>query len=124
MLVNFITEYRLGLIGVVAAVIALELFLGTLMDAVSNMLIAVPIIVPLIRSLGGDLFWFGIIAVVAAEVGLITPPFGMSAFVIKATLADERISLGDVFAGCMPFILIMLWVLALLVAFPGIVFHG
>ena len=87
------------------------------------MLIAVPIIIPLIRALGGDLYWFGIVTVVAAEVGLLTPPFGMSAFVIKSTLADERITLADVFTGCTPFILIMLLVVILLAAFPSLVFY-
>jgi TRAP-type C4-dicarboxylate transport system permease large subunit len=69
---------------------------------------------------GVDLIWFGIVTIVGAEIGLLTPPLGISCYVIKSTLADDRISLLDVFAGAFPFAVIMLIVLILLIAFPSL----
>ena len=67
------------------------LFLGTILDTASIILIVVPLFLGLIESMGLSLVWFGIVAVVAAEIGLLTPPLGLSCFVIKATLDDDRI---------------------------------
>ena len=65
--------------------------------------------------------WFGIVTIVGAEIGLLTPPLGIACYVIKATLADDdRISLFDIFAGAFPFAVIMLIVLILLIIFPGL----
>jgi TRAP-type mannitol/chloroaromatic compound transport system permease large subunit len=84
------------------------------------MLITVPLVLPSMIGFGIDLIWFGIVTVVAVEIGLLTPPFGISVFVIKATLDDRRVSLNDIFAGAMPFAAIMFVVLLILIAFPGI----
>lgn len=67
---------------------------------------------------GGDLIWFGIVSVVAVEIGLLTPPLGITVYVVKSTLNDPRVSLNDIFAGAFPFVIIMILVVALLVAFP------
>jgi TRAP-type mannitol/chloroaromatic compound transport system permease large subunit len=64
--------------------------------------------------------WFGLLTVIAIEVGLITPPLGIAAYVVKSTLDDQGITLNDVFAGALPFVLIMIMVLALVTAFPQI----
>jgi TRAP-type mannitol/chloroaromatic compound transport system permease large subunit len=73
---------------------------------------------PILVSLNIDLIWFGIITVIAVEVGLLTPPLGISIFVIKSSLDNDKISLGDIFAGAAPFALMMLGVLLLVIAFP------
>lgn len=98
--------------------VVLMLFLGTILDTASIILIVVPLFLPLIDSMGMSLVWFGIVAVVAAEIGLLTPPLGLSCFVIKATLDDDRIKLKDVFLGALPFAFVMLLVLIVLIAFP------
>lgn len=98
--------------------VILMLFLGTLLDTASIILIVVPLFLPLIEPMGLSLVWFGIITVVGAEIGLLTPPLGISCFVIKATLNDERITLKDVFLGALPFAAVMLVVLILLIRFP------
>ena len=98
--------------------VILMLFLGTLLDTASIILIVVPLFLPLIEPMGLSLVWFGIITVVGAEIGLLTPPLGISCFVIKATLNDDRISLKDVFLGALPFAGVMLIVLILLIRFP------
>ena len=80
----------------------------------------VPLFLPLIEVMGLSPVWFGIITVVGAEIGLLTPPLGISCFVIKSTLNDDRIKLKDVFLGALPFAFVMLMVLVLLIKYPAI----
>ncbi|WP_341368422.1 TRAP transporter large permease subunit [Yoonia sp. BS5-3] len=98
--------------------VLLMLFLGTLLDTASIILIVVPLFLPLAESLDMSLIWFGIITVVGAEIGLLTPPLGISCFVIKSTINDDRISLKDVFMGALPFAFVMLIILFILIEFP------
>jgi len=100
--------------------VCLMLFLGTLLDTASIILIVVPLFLPIIESLGLSPVWFGIVTVVGAEIGLLTPPLGISCFVIKSTLNDDRIKLKDVFLGALPFAFVMLLVLILLIIFPSL----
>jgi tripartite ATP-independent transporter DctM subunit len=100
--------------------VALMIFLGTLLDTASIILIVVPLFLPLVEPMGLSLIWFGIITVVGAEIGLLTPPLGISCFVIKATLNDDRITLKDVFLGALPFAFVMLLVLIVLIRFPAL----
>ena len=98
--------------------VLLMLFLGTLLDTASIILIVVPLFLPLAEALDMSLIWFGIITVVGAEIGLLTPPLGISCFVIKSTIDDDRISLKDVFMGALPFAFVMLIILFILIEFP------
>lgn len=100
--------------------VTLLLLLGTIIDTASIILIVVPLFLPALEPFGINLIWFGIITVVGAEIGLLTPPFGISCFVIKATIDDPSITLNDVFMGALPFAAVMLGVLALLIAYPQI----
>lgn len=100
--------------------VCLMLFLGTLLDTASIILIVVPLFLPLIEQLGLSPVWFGIVTVIGAEIGLLTPPLGISCFVIKSTLNDSRISLKDVFLGALPFAVVMLLVLIVLIRFPDL----
>ncbi len=94
--------------------------MGMILDSSSIMLILVPLMLPVVQPLGVDLIWFGIVTVLAVEIGLLTPPFGISVYVIKSTLDDASISLGDIFKGALPFALMMVVVLGLVLAFPVI----
>ncbi len=99
--------------------VLLVLLLGTVIDSSSILLIVLPLMLPVAEQFGLNLIWFGVVTVVAVEIGLLTPPFGLSVFVIKSTLGDTvPISLGDIFRGTAPFTLTMLAVLVLLIAFP------
>jgi TRAP-type C4-dicarboxylate transport system permease large subunit len=80
----------------------------------------VPLFLAALKTFQIDLVWFGVITVVATEIGLLTPPFGLAVFVVHATLARADISLKDIFLGSAPFALTMCVVLALLIAFPPI----
>ena len=115
-----ITQLGLGAYGFLAAYIAVVIALGCIIDSVSIMLIMLPIALPIARAFGLDIIWFGVITVVAVEIGLLTPPFGVSVYTVKAALNDSRIGVRDIFAGSFPFVLTMLVVLALIVAFPSI----
>ncbi len=94
--------------------------LGTLLDGVSIMLIMVPIFLPLVKTFDVNLIWFGIVTVLATEIGLLTPPMGLSVFVIKSTLADQRITLNDIFIGAAPYAVAMFAVLLLIIFVPQI----
>lgn len=93
--------------------------LGMVLDSVSIMLLTVPVMFPVVGQLGFDPIWFGIIMIVAIEIGLLTPPFGMVIFAMKAALGD-RVQIEDIFIGAVPFLGMLLVALALLVAFPQI----
>jgi tripartite ATP-independent transporter DctM subunit len=114
----FVAQAQLGLYGFTLAFIVLVLLLGMILDSVSIMVITLPFAVPVVKALGGDLIWFGIVATVAVETGLLTPPFGISCYVVKSTLDDARITLNDIFAGAMPFVAVMIMMLGLLVFMP------
>jgi len=93
--------------------------MGTILDTVSIILIIVPLFLPLLEPYDINLIWFGIVTVVGAEIGLLTPPLGISCFTIHSTLNDPTISLFDIFTGAFPFAVIMLLVLIALIAFPA-----
>lgn len=114
----FLQEYNFGFVTVMIIYVVLMLFLGTILDTASIILIVVPLFLTLIESMGLSLVWFGIVTVIGAEIGLLTPPLGISCFVIKATLNDPKISLKDVFMGAFPFAVIMLLVLILIIKYP------
>lgn len=111
---------QFGFTAVMIIYVLLMLFLGTLLDTASIILIVVPLFLPIIEPMGLSLVWFGIVTVIGAEIGLLTPPLGISCFVIKATIDDPSISLKDVFLGALPFAFIMLIVLIAIIRYPVI----
>ena len=110
----------LGLAGFLAGYLLLLIVLGTVLDSTSILLILLPLALPVVGELGGNLIWFGIVTVIGVEIGLLTPPLGLSVYVIKSTLDDDTISLGAIFSGAFPFVLITLAVTVLLMAFPSL----
>jgi tripartite ATP-independent transporter DctM subunit len=96
------------------------LLLGMILDSVSIMLIMLPIMIPVLGVLGGDKIWFGIITVIVVEIGLLTPPFGLSVYVVKGVLPKDFVSLPTIFAGTLPFVLVMILVSILLMAVPDL----
>ena len=115
---QFVATAEIGYWGVILAYVALVIVMGTVLDSSSIMLILVPLMLPVMTAMQVDLIWFGIVTIIAVEVGLLTPPFGISVFVIKSALDDPSISLGDIFMGAAPFAVLMLVVLGLVLAFP------
>lgn len=107
-----------GAYGFLAIYVVIILLLGMLLDSSSILLIMVPIAAPIAQSFGFDLIHFGIITIIAVEAGLLTPPFGISVFTVKATLEDRSARIEDIFAGALPFVAVMLIALLLIVLFP------
>lgn len=119
-LVEQMTQMGLGPTAFLMIYVALIITLGMIIDSSSILLIVLPLMLPIAEQFGMNLIWFGVITVVAVEIGLLTPPFGLSVYVIKSTLQDQRISLGDIFRGTFPFTLMMLAVLLLLIFVPNL----
>lgn len=113
-------QYDLSFAQIMAIYVVLMLFLGTLLDTASIILIVVPLFISIIEPMGLSLVWFGIVTVIGAEIGLLTPPLGISCFVIKATLNNPNIALKDVFLGALPFALVMLVILIVIIRFPAL----
>jgi TRAP-type C4-dicarboxylate transport system permease large subunit len=102
-----------------AGIVVLYLFLGCFLDAVSMMVLTMPILAPLMLDYNMSLVWFGVVVVVMMSIGTITPPLGLNCFVMKGALGDGY-ELSDIFAGCLPFVVLMLGTVALFIAFPQI----
>jgi len=113
---DFLYGMELSPMVVVLCILLLYFVLGMFMDAIAMLVITVPVVFPIIQSLGIDPVWFGIITVLTVELGLITPPVGMNVFVIKAMA--PHVGLGEIFKGVAPFIVSDFVRLALLIAFP------
>ena len=109
----------LGAYGTLILILLFFLILGCVLDAMAMIVLMIPIIFPVVLQLGFDPIWFGVIIVMTVELGLITPPVGMNVFVLNS-LAKE-VPLQRIFAGVMPFVLMDVFRLALLVAFPALV---
>jgi tripartite ATP-independent transporter DctM subunit len=115
---SYINALGIGLAGLLTIYIVVVVLLGTIMSAGEIMLILIPIAVPLLAPFGVDLVWFGIVTIIAVEIGLLTPPLGIACFVVHNNLQDKRISLDDVFWGAAPFTMTMFLVLILVTLFP------
>jgi TRAP-type C4-dicarboxylate transport system permease large subunit len=115
---ELVRDTGLGPYGFLLLYVAIVLFLGMILDSSSILLIMTPIAVPIATQMGFDLIHFGVITVLAVEIGLLTPPFGISIFTVKSTLNDPKVSVESIFAGAMPFVGAMLAVLLLVALVP------
>lgn len=103
---------------IMTAIIIVYIFLGCIMDTIGMILLTVPIFFPVIVALGFDPIWFGVIIVMMAEIALITPPVGVSVYIIKGIAKD--IPMGTIFRGIFPFFVADLVFVVLMVIFPQI----
>ena len=117
-MVDFIQSLDVSAVGVVIAMCVIYLLFGCVFDSLAMLLLTVPIFAAILSPLGVDLIWFGIVAIIVVEIGLITPPIGMNVFIVKTVLED--VSLWAIFAGVWPFVVASLVGLALIVAVPDI----
>jgi TRAP-type C4-dicarboxylate transport system permease large subunit len=104
---------------IMIAVMLLYFLLGTFLEEVSTILITVPVVLPLVVGLGYDGVWFGIFVTVMATIGLVSPPTGLTVFVIQAQNPD--IPVAQLYRGTLPFLAADFVLVALLIAAPGIV---
>jgi tripartite ATP-independent transporter DctM subunit len=117
-LVRLVQEAGLSPFWILAAVMALYLVLGTFLDEVSTILITVPVTLPLVTGIGYDGIWFGVFITVMCTIGLITPPTGMTVFVIQAQ--HPEIPVARIYLGTLPFLVADFVLVALLIAAPAL----
>lgn len=110
----------LGLSGteIVLAILLVFIVLGMFLDGFAILVLTVPLVQPILEAAGVDLIWFGVLMVIALEMGLISPPVGINVFVVKG-IADG-VPLNTIFRGVWPFWFAMLLALALIILFPGL----
>ena len=119
-LVRFVSGLDASTLIILIAMQLIVLVMGTFMEPVSIMLITLPIFVPIAQALGFDMLWFATLLLVNIEVGMISPPFGLGLFAMKAT-APEDTTMAQVYSAAIPICLLYIAVMALLIAVPGLV---
>ncbi|PSM16396.1 TRAP transporter large permease [Nitratireductor sp. StC3] len=117
-LTDFIESLGFSPLQMIIAIVIFYIILGCFLETFSMMLTTVPLIAPIVFALGFDSLWFGILLMVLLEMALITPPIGVNLYVIKGIRGD--INFNDVMIGALPFVLTMLIMVVLLIAFPEI----
>lgn len=115
---DLVQDSGFGPWGFLMIYVLILLLLGMILDSSSILLIMTPVAAPIAADLGFNLIQFGVITVLAVEIGLLTPPFGISVFTVKSTLNDPKVSVESIFAGTLPFVAVMLLVLLLVAVFP------
>jgi C4-dicarboxylate transporter, DctM subunit len=106
--------------GILLVMIAIWFLLGCLIDSISIILLTVPIFAPIAAHLGFDPLAFAIMGILAIETGLLTPPFGILVFTVKAAVPDKDVELAEIFRGSIPYWIVLLAVVAALAVFPQI----
>lgn len=96
--------------------------LGMVLDPVGIMLITLPVFLPVVRDAGFDPIWFGILFIIMMEVGYMTPPFGFNLFYLKG-VAPPDVTMGDIYASVVPYVLVTLLGVLLMILFPAIVLY-
>jgi tripartite ATP-independent transporter DctM subunit len=117
-LVTFIKDLNLPPLAVMIALILVYLLLGCFMDAMAMMVTTVPIVAPLVHSMGYDLIWFGVLMVVLSETAMVHPPFGINLFVVQTVRRQG--SLNDVIIGSLPFVVTLLLMIVVLMIWPDL----
>jgi tripartite ATP-independent transporter DctM subunit len=95
------------------------LVMGTFLDDTAMLVIVAPLYVPLVQALGFDLIWYGVLYTITTQIAYMTPPFGYNLFLMRA-MAPPEITLKDIYGSIGPFVLVMLFALTLVMAFPQI----
>ncbi|WP_163264133.1 TRAP transporter large permease [Chelativorans alearense] len=115
---TLLTGLDIGPTGILALILLCYLVLGLFLEGFAMLVLTMPIFFPIVVGLGFDPIWFGVLVVLTLEMGLISPPVGVNVFIVKSVAPN--IPLRDIFAGVMPFWLVMLIAVILLVLFPQI----
>ncbi|WP_235008471.1 TRAP transporter large permease [Candidatus Halocynthiibacter alkanivorans] len=117
---SFFIESGLQPWSVLAIIVMIWFVLGMIIDSISIMLLTVPIVEPVAMSFGFDQLSFAITGIIAIEAGLLTPPFGLLVYTVKAAIQDDDVGVQHIFMASIPYWAIMLLAVLLVVAFPGI----
>ncbi|MEW5921911.1 MAG: TRAP transporter large permease [Bacillota bacterium] len=120
-LANWVVGLEVSRYVVLAIILIVYFFLGCFIDAVSMMVLTLPVIFPLVLRLGFDPIFFGVVCVLMMQVGLITPPMGLNLYTIAGSAKD--VPLEDIFAGTLPFVIPIMVIVVLITIFPEIALY-
>jgi C4-dicarboxylate transporter DctM subunit len=109
---EWITQSGLSPIMIIVAMMGIYILLGTVMEELTMILLTIPLFFPIVLELGFNPVWFGVLIVMIVQIGLISPPVGMNLFVINSLLPDVKLS--EIFAGCWPFVAVLVLMLVAL----------
>ncbi len=115
---DFITKLPVPPIGIVIFIMLVYIPLGCVMEVIAMLALTIPIFFPIIVALGFDPIWFGVLVTLVSELAMITPPVGLIVYAVKGVIPD--MTMPEIFAGVMPFVLTMIAVLFVLIFFPQI----
>ena len=114
--VRFLLSFDLGTTGILIIIILTYLALGTFMEDFSMLILTLPVVLPVLKALGVDLVWFGVVAVLIIQMGLLSPPVGINVFIVKGIVPD--VPMYTIFRRIWPFWYAMGLMIALLLIFP------
>jgi len=117
-IVRWVSELDTSRYLIMAMILFGYVVLGCVMDQIAILILTVPIVLPLVLSLGFDPIWFGVVVVITAEVGMVTPPVGLNAFVVARYTGRP---LSEIFMGVMPHVIAHILIIGAFVAFPQLV---
>jgi len=120
-LAGAVADLAVPALAILLIIILLYIVLGTFMEGFAMLVLTVPIVLPIVTTLGYDPIWFGIVMVVVVEMGLISPPVGMNVFVVKGVA--QHVPLGRIYRGIVPFWIAMAVCVGLLILFPQIALY-
>ena len=118
----FLDSWNLSPWGVLIVMQISYLFMGMFLDDTAMLVIVAPLYIPLVKSLGFDPIWYGVLYTITCQVAYMTPPFGYNLFLMKA-LAPKGVQLKDIYASIIPMCLIMVTGLILVMVFPEIAMY-
>ena len=116
---KFAANLPLPPMGIMICMQIVVLFLGCLIDSVSIMMITIPIFMPIIKALDFNPLWFGIMYLINIDIGFLTPPFGMTLFVMKG-VSPPGTTIDEIYKAAVPFIIIDIVAIAFIMVFPGV----
>jgi tripartite ATP-independent transporter DctM subunit len=119
-MISLVQGWNISPIAMVWLMMVIWLMLGCLLDPMGMLLITIPVFVPIIKSLGLDPVWFGVLFVINCEMAYITPPFGFNLFYMKA-IVPKSVTMGDIYRSIIPFVFVQFFLLALCIYFPKLV---
>jgi tripartite ATP-independent transporter DctM subunit len=114
---NFITNLTIPPIVILIGMLVVVLIMGCFMETVAIMMITIPIYMPVVNAFGFNKIWFGVMMLIALETGLITPPFGVTLFVMKG-VAPPDVTMGDIWRAVTPYVIVDILCIALVMAMP------
>ena len=121
MLTEFVNNLGMSPMETMAVIIALYVVLGFFVETLSLMVITIPIVAPVVTSLGFDPIWFGILLILLIEMALITPPVGLNLYVVQGI--RNRGSISDVMIGSIPFVLMIALMIVAMLIFPNMALY-